>query len=261
TPRADLFSHDYLSIVVNPKLRSMILSGLSNERRGFLGATGTRLLENTEVHVAFEAQLREYYNANSALLFNTGYDAHMALSGALPQTDDVVGYDKLIHASVLDGIRLSRVAAHSFDHNSVISLKSLLQKLMTSHPPLRSDSCSVCVALETGYSMDGDIAPLQQPVEAVENTLAKGCSQIFVDESHSAGMYGPGGRGIVHHLGLEKRIDIRLYIFSKALAGSYSVVICSPTLRTYLINFPRPFMYSTARIVYVLLPAKHLLML
>jgi len=204
-------------------LRSIVLDRLSTEQGSFLGSTGSRLLDgNTSVHVNFEVKLRDYYNADAVLLFNSGYDANIALFGTLPQEGDVVVHDKLIHASILDGIRASRAAksSHPFDHNSATSLKSVLQMLMGTYPRIRSGSSTVFVALETVYSMDGDVAPLRELVEAVENTLPKGCFQIIVDEAHSTGVFGPAGRGIISYMGLEKRVHIRLYTFSKALAGS-----------------------------------------
>jgi 8-amino-7-oxononanoate synthase len=265
--KADLFSNDFLSLSSDTRLRATVLDRLTNERGSFLGATGSRMLDgNTAIHVSFEAKLRDYYGAEAALLFNSGYDANVGLFGTLPVKGDVIVYDELIHASVLDGIRFSQAArsSYSFHHNSVLSLKSVLQKLLTSNPRVRSGSCTVFVALETVYSMDGDVAPLQELLEVVENTLPKGCSQIFIDESHSAGVYGPEGRGLISHLGLEKRVHIRLYTFSKALAGSGgqhfilgfcvvyltnfvpAVLLCTPLVRTYLINGCRPFIYSTA---------------
>jgi 8-amino-7-oxononanoate synthase len=132
-------------------------------------------------------------------------------------------YDELIHASILDGIKLSGHAAnssHPFKHNTVESLKSVLQQLIRTHPRIRSGSSTVLVAVESLYSMDGDVAPLHEVLEVIDNILPNGCGQISVDESHSNGLYGPSGRGIVSHMGLDNRIHLCLYAFSKGLAIS-----------------------------------------
>lgn len=220
--KADLFSNDFLSLSRSPQLRSAILQRLVDEKGSFLGSTGSRISEgNTALHMSFEAKLREYYNADAVLLFTSGFDANMAVFQALPQDGDVVVYDTLVHISVRDGIRLSRAAnsSYSFNHNSAESLKSVLQQIIASYPGIRSGSCTVFVAMESLYSMGGDVAPIQELLDVVENTLPEGCAQIVVDEAHATGLYGPAGRGIVSHMGLDKRVDIRLHTFSKALAG------------------------------------------
>jgi 8-amino-7-oxononanoate synthase len=234
--KADLFSNDFLSLTTDTNMRSTILTRLSNEKATFIGATGSRTLDgNTPTHTSFEAKLRDYFNADAVLYFNSGYEANLGMFGTLPQEGDVVVYDELIHASVLDGIKLSPHAAkssHPFKHNSVASLKSVLQQLTHTHPRIRYGSSTVFVAVESLYSMDGDVAPLHEILEVMDNTLPKGCGQIFVDESHSTGLYGPSGRGIVSHMGLDNRIHLRLYAFSKALAscgGQYR--ICDSIVR------------------------------
>ncbi|KAF8489587.1 PLP-dependent transferase [Gautieria morchelliformis] len=248
--KADLFSNDFLSLTTDAKMRSTILTRLSNEQAPFVGATGSRTLDgNTPAHTSLEAKLCDYFNADAALFFNSGYDANLGMFSALPQEGDVVVYDELMHASVIDGIRLSPHASKSsrpFKHNSVASLRSVLQQLIHTHPLIRSGSSTVLVAVESLYSMNGDVAPLHQILEVMDNILPKGCGQIFVDESHSTGLYGPSGRGIVSLMGLENRIHLRLYSFSKALAGCGAAVICAPMIRTYLIGFCRPFIFTTA---------------
>ncbi|KAF8585767.1 PLP-dependent transferase [Ramaria rubella] len=231
--KADLFSNDYLSLANDPRVRARlrVLDRLSTEPEAILGSTGSRLLDgNTKTHINFEERLR--------------YDANLSLFGTLPQEGDVFVYDELVHASILDGFRLSSIpsALYPFKHYSVESLRDVLQGIVASLPNIRS----VYVALETVHSMHGDIAPLPDIVETVEQTLPHGCGQILIDESHSTGLYGSGGRGIVNHFRLEKRMAFQLHTFSKTLASSGAVLLTSPTVRAYLINFARPFIYSTS---------------
>lgn len=266
TTVADLFSNDYLSLSADPSLRANVLDRLSHEQN-ILGSCGSRLLDgNTKTHVSMETRLRDYYDSPAALIFNSGYDANLALFGALPQRGDAIVYDELLHASAVDGMRASRAAKslYPFKHNSVTSLKAVLQDVITSHR-VGLGSSTVFVAFETVYSMDGDVAPVLDLVEAVEQTVPEGCAKIAIDEAHSTGLYGPGGRGLISHLGLDKRVALRLHTFSKAMAGVGgehrpfgrlkasadrtllpAVVLCSELIRMYLINFARPFIYTTS---------------
>ncbi len=135
----------------------------------------------------------------------------------MPQEGDAVVYDAFIHASVHEGMRLSRAGKRvKFEHNSVSGLEKVLSGLLQDEKILEGER-NVFVAVESLYSMDGDLCPLKEIVELVEKMLPSGNGHIIVDEAHSNGIYGPQGRGIVCSLGLEDRIFARLHTFGKAI--------------------------------------------
>jgi 8-amino-7-oxononanoate synthase len=220
----DFSSNDYLSLSANPKLRDHLLRKLSeSDASSILGSGGSRLLDgNQDCHVALEARLSNYFAADTALLFNSGFDANVGVFSVLPQPGDAILYDESIHASVHDGIRASRIqnSAFAFKHNSVSSLRSLLLRLLSDKPSLASGQNSIFIAVEALYSMGGDFAPIQEIVDLVSKVLPMRNGHIIVDEAHTTGVYGPGGRGIVSALHLEDRITVRLHTFGKALACS-----------------------------------------
>lgn len=218
----DFTSNDYLSLSASPALRNSVLSALSASPK-ILGSGGSRLLVPSQPHAELESRLCRFFGAEAALLFNSGFDANVGFFSAIPQPEDVVLYDAHIHASVHDGMRLSRLTSDSllpFPHNSVFDLRLALSKLLEDREDLKKGKSSVFVAVESLYSMDGTIAPLTQIVECVEEMLPLGNGYIIVDEAHATGIYGPKGRGLVVDLGLEKRVFVRLHTFGKALASS-----------------------------------------
>lgn len=259
----DFCSNDYLSLASNSQLRTYFLKELSKHEK-ILGSTGSRLLVEAPEHEALETRLASYFHAPAALLFNSGFDANVGFFAAVPQRGDVILYDEYIHASVHDGMRssLARDSTWPFKHNCLDSLKYILETLMEDRPGIRRGHSSVFVSVESLYSMDGDFAPLQQIVELVELMLPQGNGHVIVDEAHSTGLYD-GGRGIVSMLGLETRVTARLHTFGKALAGSggplfsfsyfshllkftSAVILTSPLIRDYLVNYARPLIYTTA---------------
>lgn len=221
-PLVDFFTNDYLSLSRSPSLRAHFLAKLHSAPH-VLGSGGSRLLVNGHAHAAFEARLAKFFRAPVALLFNSGFDANVGFFSSVPQSGDAIVYDEHIHASVHDGMRASRVEQDSrvaFAHNSVDALREVLQGLIRSHPGLRDGESSVFVTVEALYSMDGDLAPLADIVDAVEELLPTGNGHVIVDEAHSTGLYGSQGRGLVAAYGLEDRVFARLHTFGKALAGT-----------------------------------------
>lgn len=245
----DFSSNDYLGLASHPELRRRFIDRLTlSSRRSLplsadppftsypssssftntnvLGATGSRLLDgNTRAHIELETRLEAFFDSpkGGALLFNSGYDANVGIFSCLPQNGDYVVYDSLIHASVHDGMRASRVpesARLSFRHNSAKDLEYVLDQISEKDERIRNGKVCVFVAVEALYSMDGDLAPLDTIVELVERRLPLRNGYIIVDEAHSTGLYGPSGRGLVAHLGLENHFFIRLHTFGKALASN-----------------------------------------
>ncbi|PTB63122.1 PLP-dependent transferase [Trichoderma citrinoviride] len=275
----DFSSNSYLSLSSHPSVKAAYLSLLTShlqpsdsppqQQPGHhtLGSGGSRLLDgNSSFAEALERQIAGFHGAEAGLLFNSGFEANTGLFACVPQKGDVIVYDELIHASVHDGMRLSRAQRLAFAHNQVYdaaaassasqqgqgskypSLDALLQSL-TRGPQgdaVRSGKTNIFVAVEGIYSMDGDAAPLRQIVECVERRLPQGNGYIIVDEAHSTGILGPQGRGLVCQLGLEDRIWARVHTFGKAMGCSGAIVLSSPTARNYLINYARSFIYTTA---------------
>lgn len=198
-----------------------------------LGAGGSRLLVPAPAHAALEARLARVFNAQSALLFNSGFDANVAFFQTVPQPGDLVLYDALIHASVHDGLRGGRATSRSFRHNDVRDLKAQL-----STAPV---GASIFVAVESLYSMDGDLAPLTAIVNALAPLGTR--AHLVVDEAHATGVFG---RGLVVQAGLEHRVFARLITFGKALACTGGALLVPALAREYLLNYARPLIYTTA---------------
>jgi 8-amino-7-oxononanoate synthase len=227
---ADFTSNDYLgfarSVALTERIRAETAHWLPN------GATGSRLLAgHSALAEEVETYLSEFYQAEAALLFNSGYAANTGLLACLPQRGDTLLTDELIHASLIDGARLSHATRQRFTHNDLTDLE---QKLQTAPPGGQS-----FVVVESLYSMDGDIAPLP--------ALAALCDRygaaLLVDEAHASGVYGAG---LVAAQGLQERVFARVHTFGKALGTHGAAVLGSALLRQYLINAARPFVYTTA---------------
>jgi 8-amino-7-oxononanoate synthase len=224
----DFVSNDYLGISKNGLIEAAI-AGTSFSH----GSTGSRLLAgNYPLIEETEHMIARFHRAPSALIFNSGYDANLGLLSCITQRGDTVLYDKLSHASIRDGIRLSLAHAFSFAHNDLEDLEKKLQK--------KAGHCFVVT--ESVFSMDGDTAPLQEMVALCERTGA----QLIVDEAHATGVVGSQGEGLMQREGLHHRCFARIHTFGKALGCHGAAVLGSEMLRNYLINFSRAFIYTTA---------------
>ncbi|KAK0497232.1 pyridoxal phosphate-dependent transferase [Armillaria luteobubalina] len=243
----DFNTNDYLSLASSPVLRRRFLEKLQ-KAPDVLGSGGSRLLVNGSAHSALEARLAEFFDSPAALLFNSGFDANVGFFSCIPQPGDIFVYDEYIHASVHDGIRASRArdSQYSFPHNSVQAFRNLLVGLRDERPSVAAGESSVFVAVESLYSMDGTFAPLQEFVEILEEVFPHGNGYLVVDEAHSTGIYGPQGRGRVAMLGLESRVFARLHTFGKALAATGAVLLTTPLIRDYMLNYARSLIYTTS---------------
>ncbi|KAF2405072.1 PLP-dependent transferase [Trichodelitschia bisporula] len=247
TGSIDFSSNDFLSLSTSPLLRETFLSELAAHPTFPLGSGGSRLLDgNSPYALALESTIATFHRAPAALLFNSGFDANAGVFACVPQPGDVIVHDALIHASVHDGMRLSRASKTlPFAHNDVDDLERILTSLLASHPGLASGQTNGFIALESVYSMDGDIAPLAAITTLTSTLFPHRNAHIILDEAHGTGVLGPQGRGLVCALGLENRIFARLHTFGKALAAGGAAVLCSPLVREYLVNYARPLIYTT----------------
>ncbi|GAB2955748.1 pyridoxal phosphate-dependent aminotransferase family protein [Hymenobacter coalescens] len=238
----DFSSNDYLGLARHPALRAAVQQAAAGEQP-LAGSTGARLLTgNSAAAEALEAQLAAFHHAEAALLFTSGYAANHGFFGAVPGRGDVILYDEASHASVKDGIRASFATAYSFRHNDAADLERRLARLAL------PAGAAVFVAVEAVYSMGGDAAPLG----ALAAVCRQAGAQLVVDEAHSVGLYGPRGEGLVTALGLDDQVLARVVTFGKALGGHGAAVLGAAVLRDYLLNFSRPFIYTTAAPAYTL---------
>ncbi|KAH8826883.1 pyridoxal phosphate-dependent transferase [Flagelloscypha sp. PMI_526] len=241
-------SNDYLGLASSSHLRSRFLTKL-NVAPNVLGSGGSRLLVNGPEHQALEDRLTNFFGTEAGLLFNSGFDANVGFFSCIPQPGDTVVYDEFIHASVHDGLKASRIdkkGTVAFTHNSIKNLRSVLENLLATRPSLRTGDSSMFLAVEALYSMDGTLAPLLEIVALQEELFPLKNSYLIVDEAHSTGIYGPKGKGRVAALGLEDKVFARLHTFGKALAATGAILLTSPLIRSYLVNYARPLIYTTA---------------
>ncbi|RZK73594.1 MAG: pyridoxal phosphate-dependent aminotransferase family protein [Pedobacter sp.] len=229
----DFCSNDYLGFARSEKLAIAIEEETSKITCGLHGATGSRLISgNRPFTEATEAFIADFHQAESGLIFNSGYDANVGLVSSLAQRGDTIISDELIHASLIDGARLTYANRYTFRHNNLTDLEA----------KLRSAKGNIYVLAESVYSMDGDIAPLQEINMLCEQYEAN----LIVDEAHAIGIFGNHGKGLVQELNLEKKVFARVVTFGKAIGCHGAIVLGSNLLRDYLINFARSFIYTTA---------------
>lgn len=226
----DFSSNDYLGFARSADLHQVINEALKKHHQIANGATGSRLLSGNSVFAEeLEEEIAGYHQSANGLIFNSGYTANSALFSCLPQKGDTILYDEFIHASVIDGARLSFASRFKFIHNDLEDLEKKIKK-----------STGACyVAVESIYSMDGDSADLIR----LAALCTKYQAHLIVDEAHAFGVIGTG---LVDSLGIQQEVFARIVTFGKALGLHGAIVLGTDLLRDYLINFARPFIYTTA---------------
>lgn len=199
------------------------------------GATGSRLLSgNHKLYDIAETMLCKFHKSKSALIFNSGYHANIGFFSCVPQRSDIILYDEYIHASIRDGIIISNSRAYKFKHNSPEDLCTVLDRV--------AYSGNIYIVTESVFSMDGDSPDLHQLAAIARKYNAF----LIVDEAHSLGVFGEHGCGLVQHLKLENEVFARIVTFGKAAGCHGAVVLGNHTLKTYLVNFARSLIYTTA---------------
>jgi len=225
-------SNDYLGLSTHPD----IINAAAGSAGPVFGSCASRLMTgSTEFHTRLEEKTAAFKKKPAALVFNSGYQANVGIISALCGRDDVIFSDKLNHASIVDGISLSGARFFRFRHNDAAHLKELLSKERGKHR--RS-----LVITETVFSMDGDIAP----VEEIAGLKRKHDSLLMADEAHATGVFGESGGGILEEKGVTDLCDIVMGTFSKALGSFGAYVATSENMKEYLVNTCRSFIYSTA---------------
>jgi 8-amino-7-oxononanoate synthase len=234
----DFSSNDYLGFAKSETIFDQTHQSLLDKNIKTNGATGSRLLSgNHSLYQETEAHIANFHQSESALIFNSGYDANVGFFSSVPQRNDIILYDELCHASIRDGIQLSNAKSFKFNHNDFEYLDNYLNKLLTTNFQLPT----VYIVTESVFSMDGDAPNLEE--------LATICEKhncfLVVDEAHALGVFGLSGEGLVQNLNLQNKVFARIMTFGKGLGCHGAAVLGSQNLKDYLVNFARSFIYTT----------------
>lgn len=232
----NLSSNDYLGLASRSDLRNAFLEEQTESRLPLSSSSSRLLTGNFAVYTRLEQLMAERFNREAALLFNSGYHANTGILPALADKQTLILADKLVHASIIDGIRLSGAPFVRYRHTDYDHLETLLKKHVGQYDQL-------FIVTESLFSMDGDVADLRRLAE-LKRSYANCC--LYVDEAHAIGVRGENGLGIAEEQGCLQEIDLLVGTFGKALASMGAYVICSGVIREYLINCMRPLIFSTA---------------
>ena len=232
----NLSSNDYLGIASDQKMRQDFLSNLDIDKAIFSSSSSRLLTGNYPVYQKVERLLTDLYKKESALVFSSGYHMNMGILPAIADNNTLILADKLVHASIIDGIRISSAQCIRYRHQDYRQLEELLDK---HHAGFRS----MIIVTESIFSMDGDVSPLPLLVQLKKkypNTF------LYVDEAHAVGVRGLNGLGIAEEEDCIPEIDFLCGTFGKAFASMGGFVVCSKIFRDYLINRMRTFIFTTA---------------
>ena len=233
----DFSSNDYLGLASSENIYNKAHEILKENELLVNGATGSRLLSGNHIlYDLTENYLAEFHQTEAALIFNSGYDANIGFFSSVPRRGDFIFYDELVHASIRDGIGMSHAKAYKFDHNNSAELQNKLSKIE------KTDDSELYIVTESVFSMDGDMAPLEDFAKISEKFGAF----FIVDEAHATGIFGEKGEGLVQELKIQDKVFARLNTFGKAPGCHGAAILGSKDLKNYLVNFSRSFIYTTA---------------
>ncbi|KAI1382726.1 putative aminotransferase [Hypoxylon trugodes] len=245
----DFSSNDVLSWNARGTLRGKFLDELAQHPNFNPGAGGSRLLDGFYSYLeATEREIAEFHSAEAGLIVNSGFEANLAVWKAIPRPGDVIVYDSLVHASTHEGLGLSLAMQKvEFLHSETKSFREVLLSVLDSQPLIKQGKRCVLVAVESVYSMDGDVCPLQELIDVADEVFqGQDNIKFFVDEAHSTGVFGPNGSGLVRELGLESRVAVRVHTFGKAIGATGACILGHKTIKSALLNFARSTTFTTA---------------
>ncbi len=223
-------SNNYLGLANHPEIIEAFIEGA---KRWGVGSGAARLIVgNHEPHSLLERRLAEFKEKEAALVYTSGYHANVGIISAIMGRGDEIFSDSLNHASIIDGCRLSKAKISVYRHRDMNHLEDLLRKSETKKKLIVTDSV---------FSMDGDLAPLNEIVELADRYDAA----VMIDEAHATGVFGPGGRGLAYHLGLQDKIEIQMGTLGKAVGVFGGYVTGNRKLIDFLINRSRSFIFTT----------------
>lgn len=229
----NLASNNYLGLANHPRLNAA--ASRAAEELGSGSGSVRTIAGQMTMHRELEARFAAFKHAEAALMFQSGFTANAGTVAAILTKDDVIVSDRLNHASIIDGARLSRAEIAVFDHRDVDHADRLLAE--TSRPGRRQ-----LLITDGVFSMDGDIAPLPDLVDVAERHGAV----MMLDDAHATGVLGPGGSGSVEHFGLRGRVDVQVGTLSKAIGVLGGFIAGAPHLVEWLENRGRPYLFSTS---------------
>jgi 8-amino-7-oxononanoate synthase len=236
-PRAgiDFSSNDYLALASCPRMRKAVSAAV--EAGSPIGAGGSRLLRgNCTEHESLEAEAAQFFGAEAAIFFASGYTANFSVLTTLPQRGDLLVLDALVHASIHEGARAGRAEFRFSAHNDANSVEDVIRAWRS-----EGGTGRIWIVAESLYSMDGDFAPLEALVAIADRHDAF----LMIDEAHATGVFGPNGRGLA--AGYERRENlVTVHTCGKALGAAGALVTTTRILRDFIVNRCRPFIFSTA---------------
>ncbi|RTL49638.1 MAG: 8-amino-7-oxononanoate synthase [Bradyrhizobiaceae bacterium] len=231
----DFSSNDYLALADAPRMKNAVIAAIANGTP--IGAGGSRLLRgNCEEHETLEHEAARFFKAETALFFSSGYSANFAVLATLPQRGDLIVMDALVHASIREGANASRADKRESVHNDANSVEAIIREWRANGGRGRA-----WIVVESIYSMDGDVAPLKELVALADKYDAF----LMVDEAHATGVYGEQGRGL--SAAFEGRDNlVVVHTCGKALGAAGALVTMTATLRDFIVNRARAFIFATA---------------
>lgn len=228
-----LSSNNYLGLTVHPHLRQAAIEAI--ERYG-VGSGAVRTIAGTmSLHIELEERLARFKATEASLTLQSGYATNLGVISALMQEGDLIVSDELNHASIIDGIRLCKAPRKIYRHKDMADLRRVLTEA-------RGTVGKIMLVTDGVFSMDGDIAPLNEIVELAEQFGAF----VMVDDAHASGVLGKNGRGSVSHFALEGRVALQIGTLSKGIGALGGYVACSQDMKDYLLNRARPILFSTS---------------
>lgn len=231
----DFASNDYLGFSHSEEIFHKTHQLLLDKNIKINGATGSRLLSGNHIlYTETESFISNFHQSESALLFNSGYDANLGFFSCVPQRNDVILYDTLCHASIRDGIQLSNAKSYKFEHNDLEDLEHWIQKF-------KSEENEIYIVTESIFSMDGDCPNLEEMTQLSQKYKC----HLVVDEAHALGVFGDKGEGLIQSLDLHNQVFARIMTFGKGLGCHGAAILGSQELKDYLVNFARSFVYTT----------------
>ncbi|MGQ9708482.1 MAG: aminotransferase class I/II-fold pyridoxal phosphate-dependent enzyme [bacterium] len=227
-----LGSNNYLGLTTDPRVKQAAIDAIKNYGTG---CTGSRFLNGTlDLHIALESELADFYKKEDCIVFSTGYQTNLGVVSALVRKGDIAVTDKLDHASIMDGCRMSYGQVKRFTHNDPDSLEKVLKSLPRDAGKL--------VIVDGIFSMEGDIAPLDQIIPLTK----KHHCRLMVDDAHAVGVLGKHGRGTAEHFGVEAAVDLIMGTFSKSFATIGGYVTGEHQVITFIRHQARPLIFSAA---------------
>ncbi|ATF74633.1 8-amino-7-oxononanoate synthase [Pasteurella multocida] len=232
----NMSSNDYLGLANNEALRQVFFTQYQDQLPALTSSSSRLLTGSFPIYDELESLMAQAFGRESALLFNSGYHANIGILPALADKKTLIVADKLVHASMIDGIRLAQCEFVRFRHHDYAHLEQILQKNDRTFE-------RIIVVTESVFSMDGDCADLTQLVALKQHYPQV---MLYVDEAHAIGVLGENGLGLAEQQGCINQIDILVGTFGKALGSMGAYVICDQVIRDYLVNNMRPLIFSTA---------------